>query len=47
MGGVSIEMNQHVSLTFFLKYPVNFSKSASLSNTVQSMMSNDMPPLVS
>lgn len=40
-------MNQHVSLTFSLKYLVNFSKSSSLSNTVQLMMSNDVPLLVS
>ncbi|KAF9221160.1 proliferating cell nuclear antigen [Gyrodon lividus] len=46
-GGVLIEMNQHVSLTFSLKYLVNFSKSSSLSNTVQLMMSNDVPLLVS
>lgn len=45
-GGVSIEMNQHVSLTFSLKYLVNFSKSSSLSPTVQLMMSNDVPLLV-
>ena len=40
-------MNQHVSLTFSLKYLVNFSKSSSLSSTVQLMMSNDVPLLVS
>jgi hypothetical protein len=45
-GGVLIEMNQHVSLTFSLKYLVNFSKSSALSNTVQLMMSNDVPLLV-
>jgi len=45
--GVFIEMNQHVSLTFSLKYLVNFSKSASLSQKVQLMMSNDVPLLVS
>lgn len=39
-------MGQHVSLTFSLKYLVNFSKSASLSDTVQLMMSNDVPLLV-
>ena len=44
--GVRIEMNQHVNLTFSLKYLVNFSKSASLSNVVQLMMSNDVPLLV-
>ena len=47
VGGVFIEMNQHVSLTFSLKYLVNFSKSASLSSKVQLMMSNDVPLLVS
>ena len=45
-GGVSIELNQAVNLTFSLKYLVNFSKSASLSNTVQLCMSNDVPLLV-
>ncbi|PPR05343.1 hypothetical protein CVT26_011607 [Gymnopilus dilepis] len=45
--GVVIEMNQHVCLTFSLKYLVNFSKSSSLSNKVQLMMSNDVPLLVS
>lgn len=45
-GGVMIEMNQHVSLTFSLKYLVNFSKSSSVSDTVQVMMSNDVPLLV-
>jgi len=45
--GVRIEMNAHVSLTFSLKYLVNFSKSASLCGKVQLMMSNDVPLLVS
>jgi proliferating cell nuclear antigen len=45
-GGVSIEMNQHVTLTFSLKYLVNFAKSSTLSNDVQLMMSNDVPLLV-
>ncbi|PPQ75125.1 hypothetical protein CVT25_007936, partial [Psilocybe cyanescens] len=44
--GVVIEMNQHVSLTFSLKYLVNFSKSASLSGEVQLLMRNDVPLLV-
>ncbi|KAF7795315.1 hypothetical protein EIP86_006470 [Pleurotus ostreatoroseus] len=44
---VRIELNAHVSLTFSLKYLVNFAKSASLSNVVQLMMSNDVPLLVS
>ncbi|KAK0464692.1 proliferating cell nuclear antigen, N-terminal domain-containing protein [Desarmillaria tabescens] len=45
--GVIIELNQHVSLTFSLKYLVNFSKSQSLCAKVQLMMSNDVPLLVS
>ncbi|TFK45716.1 proliferating cell nuclear antigen [Heliocybe sulcata] len=44
---VRIEMNQHVTLTFSLKYLVNFSKSSSLADKVQLMMSNDVPLLVS
>ena len=40
-------MTQHVNLTFSLKYLVNFSKSASLSDTVQLMLKNDVPLLVS
>ncbi|KAJ7638315.1 proliferating cell nuclear antigen, N-terminal domain-containing protein [Roridomyces roridus] len=39
-------MNSHVSLTFSLKYLVNFSKSSSLSNTVELRMSNEVPLLV-
>ena len=45
--GIFIEMNQHVSLTFSLKYLVNFSKSGTLSKKVQIMLSNDVPLLVS
>ncbi|RDX42298.1 proliferating cell nuclear antigen [Lentinus brumalis] len=45
--GVRIEMNQAVTLTFSLKYLVNFSKSSTLSKKVQLMMSNDVPLLVS
>jgi len=45
-GGVHIEVTQHVCLTFSLKYLVNFSKSASLSDTVQLMLKNDVPLLV-
>ncbi|KAK7036724.1 proliferating cell nuclear antigen [Paramarasmius palmivorus] len=44
---VTIQMNSHVSLTFSLKYLVNFSKSASLTNKVELFMSNDVPLLVS
>jgi hypothetical protein len=39
-------MNQHVTLTFSLKYLVNFAKSSTLSDVVQLMMSNDVPLLV-
>lgn len=39
-------MSQHVALTFSLKYLVNFAKSTSLSDTVQLMLSNDVPLLV-
>ncbi|KAI5116406.1 hypothetical protein M0805_006224 [Coniferiporia weirii] len=46
-GGVAIDMSQHVALTFSLKYLVNFAKSSALSDTVQLMMSNDVPLLVS
>ncbi|KAI0773011.1 proliferating cell nuclear antigen, N-terminal domain-containing protein [Trametes elegans] len=45
--GVRIEMNQAVTLTFSLKYLVNFSKSSALSKKVQLMLSNDVPLLVS
>lgn len=47
LGGVAIDMSSHVSLTFSLKYLVNFSKSAALAETVQLMMSNEVPLLVS
>ncbi|KAK7061233.1 proliferating cell nuclear antigen [Favolaschia claudopus] len=39
-------MNSHVSLTFSLKYLVNFSKSTSLTNMVELRMSNEVPLLV-
>ncbi|KAF8742327.1 hypothetical protein AX14_005195 [Amanita brunnescens Koide BX004] len=45
--GVVIELNSHVSLTFSLKYLVNFAKSTSISNKVQLMLSGDVPLLVS
>ncbi|KAI0643563.1 proliferating cell nuclear antigen, N-terminal domain-containing protein [Trametes meyenii] len=45
--GVRIEINQAVTLTFSLKYLVNFSKSSALSKQVQLMLSNDVPLLVS
>ncbi|KAJ7283227.1 proliferating cell nuclear antigen, N-terminal domain-containing protein [Mycena rebaudengoi] len=41
-----IRMNSHVSLTFSLKYLVNFSKSQSLTGMVELRMSNDVPLLV-
>ncbi|KAF7331618.1 Proliferating cell nuclear antigen [Mycena kentingensis (nom. inval.)] len=43
----SFAMNSHVSLTFSLKYLVNFAKSASLTNKVELLMSNEVPLLVS
>ncbi|KAG8975437.1 proliferating cell nuclear antigen [Tulasnella sp. 425] len=45
-GGAMIHMNQHVNLTFSLKYLVNFAKSASLSKNVNLKMSNEVPLLV-
>jgi proliferating cell nuclear antigen len=47
VGGVSIQMNQTVNLTFSLKYLVNFAKSGALAGNVQLMMSNEVPLLVS
>ncbi|KAE9399905.1 proliferating cell nuclear antigen [Gymnopus androsaceus JB14] len=44
---VLIQMNSHVSLTFSLKYLVNFSKSSNLTRKVELYMSNDVPLLVS
>ncbi|KAK7471280.1 proliferating cell nuclear antigen [Stygiomarasmius scandens] len=44
---VVIEMNSHVSLTFSLKYLVNFSKTSNMHNRVQLYMSNEVPLLVS
>ncbi|KAJ3745519.1 proliferating cell nuclear antigen, N-terminal domain-containing protein [Lentinula detonsa] len=44
---VVIQMNSHVSLTFSLKYLVNFSKSSNLVKRVELYMSNDVPLLVS
>lgn len=46
-GGVAIEMSQAVSLTFSLKYLVNFSKSSSLVDTVQLKLHSEVPLLVS
>lgn len=45
--GAVIHMNQHVTLTFSLKYLMNFAKSQSLSKKVELMMSNEVPLLVS
>ncbi|KAH0580345.1 hypothetical protein H2248_001849 [Termitomyces sp. 'cryptogamus'] len=45
--GIFIKMNPHISLTFSLKYLVNFSKSTSLSSCVQFIMSNGILLLVS
>ncbi|KZO97440.1 proliferating cell nuclear antigen [Calocera viscosa TUFC12733] len=43
---VYITLNQHVALTFSLKYLVNFAKSSSLSPRVTLSMSSDVPLLV-
>lgn len=40
-------MNQYVKLTFSLKYLVNFTKSSTLCDVSQLMMSNCVPLLVS
>ncbi|KAG8924920.1 proliferating cell nuclear antigen [Tulasnella sp. 419] len=44
--GAVIQMNQHVNLTFSLKYLVNFAKSSTLCKRVVLKMSNDVPLLV-
>jgi len=44
--GATIHMNQHVSVTFSLKYLVNFAKSASLCKNVLLKMSNEVPLMV-
>ncbi|KAI4526495.1 proliferating cell nuclear antigen [Schizophyllum commune Tattone D] len=46
MQGVNIQLNQLVSLTFSLKYLVNFSKSSNLAKNVRLLMSSDVPLLV-
>ncbi|KAL2107578.1 hypothetical protein VUR80DRAFT_5025 [Thermomyces stellatus] len=43
---VDIELTEPVSLTFSLKYLVNFCKAAALSNTVKICLSNEVPLLV-
>lgn len=43
---VAIEMNEPVSLTFSLKYLVNFCKASGLSDEVKLQLSPDVPLLV-
>lgn len=43
---VGIELTEPVSLTFSLKYLVNFCKAAGLSKTVKLCLSNEVPLLV-
>ncbi|KAK4217656.1 proliferating cell nuclear antigen [Rhypophila decipiens] len=43
---INIELNEPVSLTFSLKYLVNFCKAASLSDRVKVCLSNEVPLLV-
>jgi len=43
---VSIELSEPVTLTFSLKYLVNFCKAAALSNQVKICLSNEVPLLV-
>lgn len=43
---IEIELSEPVSLTFSLKYLVNFCKAAGLSNTVKICLSNEVPLLV-
>lgn len=43
---VDIEMTEPVSLTFSLKYLVNFCKAAALSTQVKICLSNEVPLLV-
>lgn len=45
-GGVAIQMSQAVSLTFSLKYLVNFTKGGSLVDVVQLKMHSEVPLLV-
>lgn len=44
--GVDIELSEPVSLTFSLKYLVNFCKAAGLSKTVKLCLSSEVPLLV-
>lgn len=43
---IDIELSEPVSLTFSLKYLVNFCKASALSNTVKICLSNEVPLLV-
>ncbi|KAL2263408.1 hypothetical protein VTK26DRAFT_6950 [Humicola hyalothermophila] len=43
---IEIELSEPVSLTFSLKYLVNFCKASALSNTVKICLSNEVPLLV-
>lgn len=43
---VDIELTEPVSLTFSLKYLVNFCKASALSNQVKICLSNEVPLLV-
>ncbi|KAI5815436.1 proliferating cell nuclear antigen [Pyronema omphalodes] len=44
--GTTIELQEPVSLTFSLKYLVNFCKASGLSNTVTISLSNEVPLLI-
>lgn len=43
---IEINLSEHVSLTFSLKYLVNFCKAAALSSKVKICLSNEVPLLV-
>jgi proliferating cell nuclear antigen len=43
---IEIELSESVSLTFSLKYLVNFCKASALSDTVKVCLSNEVPLLV-
>lgn len=44
--GIDIELSEPVSLTFSLKYLVNFCKASALSSRVKICLSNEVPLLV-
>lgn len=46
MNNVEIELSEPVSLTFSLKYLVNFCKAAALADQVKICLSNEVPLLV-